>query len=157
MTLLARSMMRASIALLTTAVVSCSLITGPSGPSVYVSFETQQPVPVGTTLYVDIAGRHVTLPAPGAASQRRDAVLEVDGFGARLVRVALVSAGADTLAVATFARTFERDVDYGIGGVVSRVRPLGFCIDTVIATPVGNSARDTLFVTYGGLPKGSIC
>ena len=51
----------------------------------------------------------------------------------------------------------ERGYTSWIGSFVSHARPLGFCTGTVVGAPLRTAPSDTLFVMYGGIPKGAIC
>jgi hypothetical protein len=68
-----------------------------------------------------------------------------------------LSPTGDTLATLAFAQSFERGYSYGIGAIVSRVRPVGPCTGTVLATPLRTSPADTLFVAYAGIPTDAVC
>jgi len=136
---------------------SCSALTGPSGPEISVSLTVQSPSASGAALLVTVGERDVSLRASASPSQRSDASLERGKFGTLPVRVVLLSSSADTLATVAFSQTFERGYTSWIGSFVSHARPLGFCTGTVVGAPLRTAPSDTLFVMYGGIPKGAIC
>jgi hypothetical protein len=142
-------------------VISGSLIaacssTEPFGPSVDVSVDVRQAVALPSTLRIQV-GSSATLLHVDATSATARTTLHVVGYGEKAVLVTLLGAQSDTLASVAYSQSFQTGYQYGIGAVVSRVRPIGVCIGTGTATPLRNSASDTLFVVYEALPKGAVC
>ena len=79
------------------------------------------------------------------------------------VQVSLVAAAGDTLGAVRLTLGLRPDYHFGIGISAGRARPQGFCLGTVVATPLrrpGSAAAlegDTLFVSYAALPAGAVC
>lgn len=140
--------------------LGCSSLTGPSSPTVNVSLEVQRPSASDAMLHVRVGGRDVVLRAAIPFS-RTDATLEVDQVGAVPVALTLLNGGGtDTLATIAYSQTLTKGYVHGIGAIVSRLRPAGACVGTVLGTPLRGASGDTLFVMYVSqkpLPKGSIC
>jgi hypothetical protein len=65
------------------------------------------------------------------------------------------------LARASFRQSVYRDWNQGVSASIGVRRPVGLCIGTLIVLPMNRSPAvnppDTLFVTYGGLPKDAVC
>jgi hypothetical protein len=138
-------------------VVSCSVPFGPSGATVSVSLAMQQPSASAPRLLVSVGERVVSLRASDTLFRTVDTKLETTQFGSFPVKVTLMDGGADTLATMAYTQTFERGSKSWIASYVSRTRPVGFCTGTVLAAPLRNASRDSLFVMYGSLPEGAIC
>jgi hypothetical protein len=108
-------------------------------------------------LLVSVGGRSVSLRASDTPNRPVETSLKATGFGTFPVTVAVMGSGTDTLATVAFTQTFERGNRYGIGAVLSRIRPVGVCAGTVLAAPLRGAASDILFVSYSGLPEGALC
>jgi hypothetical protein len=146
----------AMLFLATSGIASCSIFD-PGGPRIQVSLIVQRTLTGASSLSVDVGGRSVSLRASDVVGGRTDRILDASGFGSQPVQVRLLGSAGDTLAAVTFSQSFERDYAYGIGAVVSRVRPIGPCAGTILAAPIRTSTADTLFVAYSGLPSDAIC
>jgi hypothetical protein len=139
-------------------VAACSIVTAPfDRPTISVSLTVQQPSASAAVLLVSVGGRSVSLRASDTPNRPVETSLKATGFGTFPVTVAVMGSGTDTLATVAFTQKFERGNRYGIGAVLSRSRPAGVCVGTLLAAPLQGSASDTLFVSYTGLPKGAIC
>jgi hypothetical protein len=136
--------------------LACSIFE-PDGPRIQVSLIVQRELTGASSLSVDVGGRSVSVRAPDVLGTRSDAFLDASGFGSQPVQVRLLGSAGDTLATVTFSQSFERDYAYGIGAVVSRVRPVSPCSGTIVAASIRTSPADTLFVAYSGLPTDAVC
>jgi hypothetical protein len=143
--------------LLAVAAAGCSSLFGPSGPRIQVSLIVQQSAVGVSSLTVDVGGHSVSLRAADTVGKRVDAILEAPEYGSQPVQVHLLTSAGDSLAAVAFSQSFQRRWTYGIGAVVSRVRPFGACVGTIRATALRTSPADTLFVMFGGLPSGAVC
>lgn len=141
--------------------LGCSSLTGPSSPTLNVSLTIQRPSVADAMLHVRVGEREIVLRASAIPFERTDASLEVDQVGAVPVALTLLNGGGtDTLATIAYSQTLTKGYVHGIGAIVSRLRPAGACVGTVLATPLRGASSDTLFVMYVSLaprPKGSIC
>ena len=136
--------------------VSACSSTDPFGPSIGLGLHVTQPAALPSTLRVEIGSSSASLHAD-APSGNASTRMHVIGYGEKLIQLTLLGAQSDTLATASFSESLQAGYDYGIGAVVSRVRPLGNCVAIVSATPLRNSPSDTLFVENSGIPKGAVC
>ena len=78
-------------------------------------------------------------------------------YGEVPVRVTLLAASGDTLTAVHFSQRFQRDHQHWLSALVGRHRPVGHCIGSLAASPLGAGAADTLFVMYGSIPEDAIC
>ncbi len=143
--------------LLAVAGVACSLPFTPAGPRIQVSLAVYQAVTSAPSVTVDVGGRSVSLRASDIAGRSSGGALDASGFGVQPVQVRLLSNAGDTLATVAFSQDFQRGYSYGIGVIVSRVRPVGECVGTLLVTPLRASSTDTLFVAYSGIPSNAVC
>jgi hypothetical protein len=89
-------------------------------------------------------------------------LLDVPSDGPLEVQAQLVSARGDTLAQVAGTLRLEADFTYGAGIDASPEAPVGVCVSIADRAPLrdpgsGELTGDTLFLTLGGLPRGSIC
>ena len=156
---------RISLALGSLILLGCTGLFEPDEPDISASAYLQRSSAVTLpTVRVEIGNRRAQLsPAHTSASQATAKIRGVS-FGEVPTRVLLLSASGDSLAAAEFTHRIERRHQHWVSALIGPQRPLGHCIGTLIATPVradssaGTSlGNDTLFVTYGSLPRGSIC
>ncbi len=143
--------------LLAVVAAGCSSLFGPTGPRIQVSLTVQQAVAGVSSITVDVGGHSVSVRAADIERQRADAILEAPEYGTQPVQVRLLTSAGDSLAAVAFSQSFQRRYTYGIGAVVSRVRPFGVCVGTIRATALRTSPADTLFVMFSGLPSGAVC
>lgn len=147
--------------------VSLSVLTGfmiggcssvdPFGPSIQVSLVGQEPIALSPVLRVEAGDNTISLRATEVPMGRANAVLRVRGYGETPIKVTMLSGQSDTLATVGWSLNLQAGYQYGIAALVTRVRPMGTCVGTVLATPLRNSPSDTLFVMYVAMPKGAIC
>ena len=155
-----QNLMRRAVmtALMGLGAAACTSPGDPTGPRFEVSLLVHQPAGLSSTLHVDVGTSEASLRSPDTLFRLTATSLHVTGYGEKQVQVTLISSNhSDTLATVRFSENLRAGYQYGIGAVVSRVRPLGTCVGTVMATPLRNSPGDTLFVAYAGLPQGAIC
>lgn len=137
---------------------ACSSPGDPTGPRLEISLLVHQPAGLSSTLHVAVGTSEASLRSPDTLFRLAATSLHVTGYGEKQMQVTLISSNhSDTLATVRFSENLRAGYQYGIGAVVSRMRPLGTCVGTVMATPLRNSPGDTLFVAYAGLPQGAIC
>jgi hypothetical protein len=137
------------------ALAACSDLSGPSGPELSVALSLQQPTAPASIFRAHIGGQLVEVRAVGFSETRRG--LRGAQYGDVPVRTTLLTAGGDTLASVSFAQRFQRDHAHWVVAHVGRIRPIGHCIGTLLLAPLPGASPDTLFVTYGSIPKGAIC
>ena len=138
------------------ALAGCSTLSAPSGPKISVSLALQHSPAAPTMIRADIGGQRVEVtssePSPGRSTDVRGR-----GYGATPVRVVLLTTDGDSLAAVAFSQLFQRDHNHWVAALVGQHRPVGHCIGTLVAAPLGAGGTDTLFVMYGSLPEGAVC
>ena len=144
------------LSVLTASVVGACSSTDPLGPVVGVSIDARRSPVLPTTLRVEIGTTSAALHAD-ATSMAAQGRMHVFGYGTKPVMVTLLGSQWETLATVSFTEDLQPGYDYGIGGFVSRSRPLGLCYNNASAVARSTSPGDTLFVLYGGVPKGAVC
>lgn len=149
---------RSAAPLLAAAVASCAQIVG-GGPHLSLALTTQPGVALPLTLEADIDGQRVRLEASSAEpSPRMDVV--ANGFGEAPVALTLSTSG-DTLGSVEISHSLRRGSVHWVTAVVGRQRPLGHCIGSLAVVPLetraGQTTPDTMFVTYGSMPRSAIC
>lgn len=144
------------LSVFTVSLTSACSSTEPFGPSIPISFAVQQPAAIPSTLRVEVGTSRVDLRAD-ATSRGASASVHVLGYGDKPVHVTLLGSQSDTLATVSWSRSLEAGNEYGIAGMVSRVRPMGTCVGVISAIPLRNSPSDTLFVMDFAIPKGAVC
>jgi hypothetical protein len=88
--------------------------------------------------------------------------IDVPSTGPLEVQAQLVSPSGDTLAQVAGSLRLEADFTYGAGIEATPEAPVGVCVSIADRAPLrdpatGELTGDTLFLTLGGLPRGSIC
>ena len=87
--------------------------------------------------------------------------LAIPNSGELRVSVAVVAPAGDTLGSVRVGVRLQADHRYGVAVRPGGTRPVGACVGTLISaplrTPGASAASDTLWVAYGGLPRGAIC
>ena len=106
---------------------------------------------------VDIGTRHVELTASAESGEDVHRSIGVPPSSGVPVRVTLLSAIGDRLAEASFTQRFAGDSEHWISAQLSPQRPTGFCVGAVVSAGIAGYAGDSLFVAYGGIPRGAIC
>ncbi len=129
----------------------------PNGPEIDVSVMRQRAIPPSLELRTEISGRSVRLTAPIDIGSRASRRIHGFAYGDSDVAVTLTADG-ETLARVEFTTELVRGSVHWVSAQVGQHRPLGFCIGS-LATPVPlrGIETDTLFVAYGGMPKGVMC
>lgn len=82
---------------------------------------------------------------------------QVPRTGTLPIAVQLLSESDDTLATWSAMHDFDGGAEHWIAGQVGGPRPVGMCIGSLTAVPVGAPVSDTLFVMHGSLPSGAVC
>ena len=146
------------------AVLSCTvLVVGAcSNPfarddeaSVTVSLHVEHALPAPVTLRARIGGRDVALSSAATTTATSSKGVKVD-VGTHPVTVALLDAGGDTLATVAFSQEFHRDDTHWVAARVGQRRLIGFCSGPTLAAALPTGG-DSLFVEYGGIPRGAVC
>ena len=130
--------------------------TDPFGPTVEVSLDVRQPAALPSTLRIVVGTSNISLHADATSSAART-MMHVSGYGEQPVQVTLLGSQSEILATVSSSLHLQAGYQYGLGGMVSRVRPIGLCVSSIAALPLRNSPSDTLFVLYSALPKGAVC
>ena len=143
----------------------CSAFSSPETPVIRLYAAVDRQVAEAPVVRVSIGGRRVDV-TPHIKGGRPTFDIETRGprFGNVGVRVALLSIDGDSLATVEFTQLFERGQIHWINTLVGLNRPVGDCIGYMAVKPLpvdafaeSGAVPDTLFVTYGGLPKGYFC
>ena len=115
-------------------------------------------------LWVTLGDEHVTLQAAGAHDRRPTARIQVTGPDTLPVHVVLGTGARDTLAVVAVAVPVVPAHVHWIGVHVGSLRPAGLCVGQVTGAPLrtdaagrGTTAGDSIFVSYGSVPRGAEC
>ena len=147
--------------------ISLSVLTGvmiggcssvdPFGPSIQVSLVGQQPIALDPVLEVEVGSSRISLRGADVPLGRANGVIHVRGYDEQPARVTMLSGQSDTLASVGWSLNLQPGYEYGIAALVTRTRPMGTCVGSVIATPLRNSPSDTLFVMYVAMRRGGIC
>lgn len=81
--------------------------------------------------------------------------------GTARIRFSLVASPQDTLATAETTLDLAPASIFGVSGIVAATRPVGVCVGKITSVPLqartGAVVSDSLFVSVGGLPRGTIC
>ena len=123
--------------------------------SVSVSLRVEHALAAPVTLRARIGGRDVALSPAATTTATSSKEVRVD-IGTHPVTVALLDAGGDTLATVAFTQEFHRDDTHWVAAHVGQRRPIGFCSGPSLADALPTGG-DSLFVEYGGIPRGAVC
>lgn len=123
--------------------------------SATVSLNIQHDLASPVSLRARIGGRDVALPPVMATTGASSRTVHVD-VGTHPVTVALLDAAGDTLAAVAFAQAFHRGSDHWVAARVGQRRLTGYCSAPALAAALP-SGGDSLFVEYGGIPRGAVC
>lgn len=126
----------------------------PDRRNLSVSLYTEAATPVAQ-LHATAGTKRVVLLADADGERSKQVVAPRDAL--LRVRVTLLDVSADTLADVIFDQVFaSRDDEHWIAASVGRRRPAGHCIGTLVVAPL-SAGSDSLYLTYGHIPRDAIC
>ena len=144
--------------------LACSGLFSPDGPEIAISADLDRAVAEPPVVRMDIGGKRVTVSPATDEMPARSREIRGPRYGAVPVLVSLIGADGDSLAAVAFTHHLARDNDHWVSAIIGLHRPGGFCLGSLAlkplranAFPESSATPDTLFVVYGGIPKGAIC